>query len=45
MSTIPVFFYEVAFCLEVRIVLLLGWPTSQRPRATFITVLQQRATS
>jgi len=39
------FFYEVAVCLEVRIWLLQVWPTSQRPRATFIAVLQQRATS
>ena len=38
-------FNEVAICLEVRILLLQGWPTSQRRRATFITVLQQRATS
>jgi len=38
MSTIPVF-YEVAIRLEVCVLLLQGWPTSQRPRATFLTVL------
>jgi len=30
--------------LEVCVLLLQGWPTSQIPRATFLTVLQQRAT-
>jgi len=44
MSTIPVFF-EVAILLEVCVLLLWGLPTSHRPRATFLTVLQQRATS
>jgi len=35
----------VAICLEVCVLLFLGWPTSQRPRATFLIVLPQRATS
>jgi len=43
----PCVLYEVAIRLdlEVCVLFLLGWPTSQRPRATFLTVLQQRATS
>jgi len=45
MSTIPVFFYEVAICLEVCVLLLQGLPTSLRPRVTFLTVLQERAAS
>ena len=45
MSTIPVLFYEVAIHLAVCVLLLQGLPISQRPRATFLTVLQQRATS
>jgi len=44
MSTICVF-YEVAIRLEVCVLQLQGWPTSQKPRATFLTVLQQRAIS
>ena len=35
----------MAIRLEVCVLLCQGWPTSQRPRATFLTVLQQRATS
>jgi len=30
---------------EVCVLLLQGWPTGQRPRATFLIVSQQRATS
>jgi len=41
----PCVFYEVAICLEVRVLQLQGWPTSQKPRATFLTVLQQRVIS
>jgi len=41
MSTIPVFFYEVAIRLEVCVLLLQGLPTSLRPRVTFLTVLQK----
>jgi len=37
-------FYEVAIRLEVCVLLLQGLPTSQRPRVTFLTVLQERAT-
>jgi len=35
----------VAIRLEVCVLLLQGWPTSQKPRATFLTVLQQRTIS
>jgi len=38
-------FFEVAILLEVCVLLLWGLPTNHRPRATFLTVLQQRATS
>jgi len=41
----PCVFYEVAIRLEVCVLPLQGWPTSQKPRATFLTVLQQRAIS
>jgi len=41
----PCAFYEVAIRLEVCVLLLQGWPTSQRPTATFLTVLQERAAS
>jgi len=44
MSTIPVFFV-VAIRLEVCVLLLKGWPTSQKPRATYLSVLQQRVIS
>ena len=35
----------MAIRLEVCVLLLQGWPTSQKPRATFLTVLQQRTIS
>jgi len=41
----PCAFYEVAIRSEVCVLLLQGWPTSQKPRATFLTVLQQRVIS
>jgi len=41
----PRVFYEVAIHLAVCVLLLQGLPTTQRPRDTFLTVLQQRATS
>jgi len=41
----PYVFYEVAIRLKVCVLLLQVLPTNQRPRATFLTVLQQRATS
>ena len=41
----PCVFYEVAIRLELCALLFLGWPASHRPRATFVIVLPQRATS
>jgi len=36
MPIIPVFFMKWPFSLEVRVLLFQGWPTSQRPKATFL---------
>jgi len=41
----PCVFYEVAIHLELCVLLLQGLRTSQRPRVTFLTVLQERAAS
>jgi len=41
----PCVFYEVAIRVEVCVLLLQGLPTSQRPRITFLTVLQERVAS
>jgi len=35
----PCVFHEVTIRSEVCVLLLEGWPTSQRPRVTFLTVL------
>jgi len=41
----PCVFHEVAIRLEVCVLLLQGWTTSQRPGATFLIVLPQTVTS